>query len=366
MFNEGGKPNNDKKVDPHNIFTVKPADTILSQKNYVEKVDELRKASCMSFEMFDQHYWHLLANFTNYLQMLPDPREKNAPLLHVALARAKVAFSHVANHRDQRFQYAYVSLALFADLGVCLTDYDVFICDDQGEVLDTWHPFARSLADYGGYYYKIRPTNLYPKKIRFDANVVLACAILPEFGLVYLKEDPQLFSQWLRALAGKDDAGDLSAVLDTTRAFPRGSMLNNIDSSLISSDMCGDAEAFWAWIKDNLAKKEGFSVLDKDKVLLDIEGLAKDYAKNFNKDASQLKRQLEKLKVIAAEQVSSGEKAAYSGFFSSKDKAQAKHAVTVSVQTDKKYVAQKSSMNESMANHNASMVLEEQKNQQTT
>ena len=361
--NKSGQP---KKVDTHNIFTVKSADTILSQKKYVEKIDELRKASGMSFEMFDQHYWHLLANFANYLQMLPDPREKNAPLLHVALARAKVAFSHIANHKNERFQYAYVSLSLFADLGVCLTDYDVLICNDQGEVLDTWHPFVRSLADYGGYYYKIRPTNLYPKKIRFDANVVLACAIMPEFGLVYLKEDPQLFSQWLRALTGKDDAGDLSAVLDTTRAFPRSSMLSNIDASLISADMCGDAEAFWAWIKDNVSQKDGYADVNQGKVMLDVEALAKDYAKQFNKDASQLKRQLDKLKVISAIKASSGAKSAYSGFFGGKAQANSKQAVVVSMQAAKKYVSYQVSMNESKANHNASMVLEEQKNQQTT
>lgn len=368
MFNADFEQN--QKVDTRNIFRVRKADEILSLDVYSKKIDSLKLESGMSSKIFDEFYWHLIANLTNYLQVLPDPRERNAALLHVALARAKVAFNHVKNHQDQRFQYAYISLAMFADLGVCLTDYEVLICDDEGAVLDCWHPFVRGLEDYIGYYYKVRPTNLYPKKMRYDANPVLACAIMPEFGLNFLKEDPQLFSQWLSALTGKDDAGDLSAVLNTDRAFPRSDLIVNLDPSLVSIDMCGDAEAFWQWLQTKLAHKNNFELSDDKKVMVEIDNMLKEYEKSGQKNISSIKSKLDKIKVLQEQKQKSqpSNVSRYSGFFAEKGArtSAVKSAVIGSVIASEKYIKQEASITESNERQQSARSLSENQNQQMT
>ena len=370
MFNADFKEKQNKSVDTKNIFKVKKADDILSLEVYSEKIAALKSASGMTAKVFDEFYWHLIANLTNYLQVLPDPRERNAALLHVALARAKVAFHHVKNHQDQRFQYAYISLSMFADLGVCLTDYEVLICDDEGVVLDHWHPFVRGLEDYIGYYYKVRPSTLYPKKMRFDANPVLACAIMPEFGLNFLKEDPRLFSQWLRALTGKDDAGDLSAVLDSNKAFPRSDLIANLDPSLVSVDMCGDAEVFWQWLQTKLAHKNNFELSDNKKVTVEIDNLLKEYEKSGQKNISSIKRKLDKIKVLHEQKQKSqkGNASSYSGFFAGgRPKSNSvKSAVIGSVMAAEKYIKQTASITESNDRQQSAISLSENQNQQMT
>lgn len=368
MFGNEEIKSKNKKIDTCNITCIKGADDILSTKVYQDKISELKAKSCLSFAIFEGHYWHLIANLANYMQLLPDPRQKNYPMLHVALARAKVAFEHVANHKDQRFQYAYVALAMFSDLGVSLVDYDVLICDVEGEVLDQWHPFVRGLADYTGYFYKVRPTNLYPKALRYDANVILACAIMPEFGLYYLKEDPVLFSQWLRALTGKEDAGDFSAVLDTSKAFSKSDLITNLDPSLISADMCGDAEAFWGWLQDKLSQKEN-SEIKSGEVTIDVDAMVDTYAKEYKKDPTVIKRRLNQIRVIKQDKVKAKSASTGSMFFSGKakkEKATARAVVNKSVMANKKYVKLAGSIQQSHDKFQAAKQVSQQKNQQTT
>lgn len=354
-------------VDVKNIMSIKGADDILHYKEYQDKISELKSKSGLSFALFEEHYWHLITNLTNYMQLLPDPRQKNYPILHVALARARIAFEHVVNCKDQRFQYAYVALALFSDLGICLTDYDVLICDIEGEVLDQWHPLVRGLSDYTGYFYKIRPTNLYPRALRFDVNVILACSIMPEFGLFYIREDPLLFSQWLRALSGKDDCGGFSAVLDTTKAFSKSDLINNLDPSLVSADMCGDAEEFWVWLQRMLIDKENYD-LQNGIINIDLDALIDKYAKESKKEASSIKRRLQQIDVLKSVNSKITSNAVGSMFFggSGKEKTVNNSKINKSVNAGKNYIKLASSLTESKDKFESAKAIAQQQNQQST
>lgn len=292
------------------LYTICQADQVLSKGEYKEKLAELKSIGIVEPSLFDEYYWHLFACLFDYMQFIPDPRQRNYPMINVALAKAKVAFKNVEKYKDSRFQYAYISLSVFADLGVCLSDYEVVIADSEGKPLDLWHPLVRGLSNYVGYHYKIRPHNFKDKKIRHLSNPILACNIMPESGLVFLREDPLLFGQWIRALCGEDDTGDLAAGLDAVKAFPRSSMVSDMGDPV--HDCYGHVEAFWQWVLANLHDGKNCQT-NKGQVSFDLDSLAKEYSQGKNISCSELKKKLKDLKVIS-EVNAINEKSRSSGF----------------------------------------------------
>lgn len=352
------------------LFSICKADEILNSKDYSYKISELRNADMVSPDIFDEYYWHLLSSFFDYLQFLPDSREKNLPLINVALARVKLAFDHVSKYKDSRFQYAYISLAALIDIGVCLSDYEIIITDYEGKPLDIWHPFVRGLSDYSDYHYKIRPCNFYNKKIRYQANPIIACKIMPESGLNFIKEDPVLFGQWLSALLGQDDGGDLAADLDAIKSFSQSSMVgSNLDSSIISSDMYADAEAFWHWLQSKLQEGKNCSVKSGE-INFDLDAMAKEYAGVNNLNYSELKRKLLALGVVKADQVRKKVSAGFSGLsmFDTKVKdSKVNCKITTSVNlSGQKYYRDQTSIADSNNKIRASISNSQQQNQQMT
>jgi hypothetical protein len=261
-------------------------------------------------------------------------------------------------------------LAVFSDLGACVADYSVLITDADGKVLDQLNPLIRGLSDYEGYYYKLRLLSHYPKSMRCDVNPILACKIMPEIGLKFLQEDPVMFSQWLRALAGKPEEGDFAAVLDTTRAFPKNDVIANLDPSLVASDMYGEAENFWLWVQKNLEKKKNYEVANGD-FMLDVDSLVKEYSSVNNVDVASVKRQLKSIRVVDAAKVSGKKSAGNKGYscslFTAKSTDESrKYKVQTTIANNAKTYVVKGSLKEFSERNQSGLQLESDKNQQLT
>lgn len=352
------------------LFEIRTSDKILSNKKYTEQVRLLQDILQIDKELFNDFYWGLFASVIGYMQFLPDPRMSGAAIADVVLAKAKTACEHVVKYKDQRFQYAYISLSVLYDLGFTFVDYDIFICDHSGEVLLDWHPLVRGLDSYEGYFYKVRPTNIYPKNLRFDVNPILACNILPESALCFLKEDPLLFSQWLRALSGKDDTGDL--IIDFSKV---GSVeASSVFDSVIVSDLYGDAEAFWYWLQEKITHDDKYEVID-GQVIVDLDAYLKNYCQKNNKDFYSIKNNLGKIGVLGAKKsfnskFSNVVNVKSPGMFSDvrKDSKQG-FIINKSIALGKDYLPKDSSMANSIKNFNDEQKLimsELDKNQQAT
>lgn len=279
-----------KDYDFSAMYPVCSGRDILKAAPYQQKISQLESWSLLAHEgAFQELFLPVLTNYAEFVQMLPDARENNRPLLHVALSRCMASMQKSANSAmPPRVQYAIFSASLMLQLGMVHTDYKVMLSNDDGAYLSEWSPFFQFMTDTAAPFYKIRPTTGHPPILLPTVTPILAQKLLPLSGFEWIAEDPVLLIQWVNALSRRDETGLLGQVLDSAEDL-QADFLAEFDDIVVQSEHAEATqlgEAYWQWLKKQVAQgqyaingTESPLVMTEAGLLMDHQVLAKAFLK---------------------------------------------------------------------------------------
>ncbi len=270
-----------KDYDFSALYEIRSAESILNPPCYQKKIVQLKSWALLDgSELFEAFFQPVLHQYAEWVQLLPDARENNRPLLHVALSRCMAAMQKTSGaNMSPRMQYAIFTASLLLQLGMIHTDYRVMLSDAEGAFLSEWSPFYQPMSEYDAPCYKVRPTTGHPPILLPTITPILAQKILPACGFAWLAEDPVLLLQWLNALSRRDDTGLLGQVLDSAEDLKSDWMadLDALPYEGQSADATQLGEAYWQWLQAQV--QEGQCVINGDDsgVVMTEQGLLIDH-----------------------------------------------------------------------------------------
>ncbi len=256
------------------LFTVRNAHQLLesSQRGaYLKKINEVVK---MPEEHFQALYGKLVDNFAEFVQILP--MRYSEPLtgilqegLRHGLMALELLFETSTKKPQPLYVYAVFSMALLADIVKVIATQKVMISDENGVYIDEWCPFAGSMVEQGGEYYKIREYGGYREAFLNSANPLLAQRVMPDLGLRWLASSPRIFDMWIAVLTGHEDwAGDLGMLKkllkkEWEKQKQLELWLEQVPMDFTVPEDVAIGEKFLEWLKDAL-ENEKISVNEKD------------------------------------------------------------------------------------------------------
>lgn len=256
------------------LFTVRNAAQLLEESQrgaYLKKINEVVK---MPEEHFQALYGELVDNFVEFVQILPMRfSEHLTGILQEGLRHGLMALELLFETSPKKPQplyvYAVFSMALLADLVKVIATQKVMISDENGIYIDEWCPFAGSMVEQGGQYYKIREYGGYREAFLNSANPLLAQRVMPDLGLRWLASSPRIFDMWIAVLTGHEDwAGDLGFLkkllkrkMDEQKKLEL--WLEQVPMDFTVPEDVALGEKFLDWLKDAL-ENEKISVNEKD------------------------------------------------------------------------------------------------------
>lgn len=283
------------------IYKVLGADKLLSTLGHKTLLERVAKNIARCDEKYEILYLPLIENFARYVQTLRDFSKKNNDrMLNIALERAEfITTEFVKNHRDNydyTYDFAVFSATLLLDIGRVDFLRKIHICNQEGFFISEFEPIlGHSLHDIAKYY-KVRDSIEEHIAMHNRVTPVLATKVMPEVGLVALRENQNLFAWWLAFLA-KDESGK-DAFAHEMKIYNkqfleehRKQLLSDVDDEIILDSKLEDAEKFWAWLKDELKdaklnEKDSKAHKVAGGLYIDIEGYAKDFSEKYSIRAS--------------------------------------------------------------------------------
>jgi hypothetical protein len=257
------------------LFTVRSSAQLLEaaqRVSYLKKINEVVK---LPEEHFHSLYATLVDRFVEFVQILPVRYgEHLSGLLQESLRHALIALEVLFESSPKKPQplyiYAVFSMALLSDLVKVIATQKVMISDENGIYIDEWCPFAGSMVEQGGQYYKIREYGGYREAFLNSANTLLAQRVMPDLGLRWLASSPRIFDMWIAVLTGHEDwAGDLGLLkklLNKRKLDEQQKMelwLEQVPMDYTVPEDVAIGEKFLEWLKDSL-ENEKISVNEKD------------------------------------------------------------------------------------------------------
>lgn len=279
------------------IYKVLSAEKILSTNSHKELLERVEKNIAGCREKYEILYGPLIENFARYVQTLRDYSKKNNyRMINIGLERAEyITNEFIKNHLhdyDYTYVFAVFSATLLLDVGRVDFLRKVHVCNQDGAFISEWEPIlGESLYDIAKYY-KIRDSieeNIHMHNL---ISPILATKIMPEIGLVSLRENQQLFAWWLAFLA-KDESGkdafshEMKIYSKQFLEEHRKKILTDIEDQVLLSDKLADSEKFWSWLKDELKDAK---TNEKDSkvhkvaggVYVDVEHYAKEFCEKYS------------------------------------------------------------------------------------
>ena len=283
------------------IYRVLSAEKILSTNSHKELLERVEKNIAGCSEKYEILYEPLIENFAKYVQTLRDYSNKNNyRMINIGLERAEyIANEFVKNHLhdyDYTYVFAVFSATLLLDIGRVDFLRKVHICNQEGAFISEWEPIlGDSLYDIAKYY-KIRDSVEEHVRMHNLVSPILATKIMPEIGLVSLRENQQLFAWWLAFLA-KDESGkdafshEMKIYNKQFLEEHRKQMLADVEDEILLADKLEDSEKFWAWLKDELKdakfnEKDGKVHKVAGGVYVDVEHYAKEFCEKYSSKAA--------------------------------------------------------------------------------
>jgi len=211
----------------HLIEACLPSEKLLAEpihrKSYLYYI---KKYSDAPEDHFTTLYEKLIHTTTTYLQSLPDAATLNTQhfslLLDNALARMYYALvlrqyitlpSGASSEQIQKeyplWTYVVSSSALLWNCGKLATQYNIALCNANGDINGKWDPLLGSLLEQTTHY---KVTDINPKTHRRHELFapLIARQIMPEAGLKWIMSNPVALDMWLAAL--NDESGTSGTV----------------------------------------------------------------------------------------------------------------------------------------------------------
>ena len=275
------------------LYPTKFAKDIYTHEIYKDHLEKIKIAAAYTEEgAYDELFTSLLNDFAEFVQMIPDPRQGNQPMLHVGLARCVAAVQKVSGNQglDDRTKYAIFSASLLLFLGTVHVDFKVMVSDEKGAFKYEWSPFYHRFSDPDATYYKVRPVTGSPTALIGLVTPILAQKLMPHVGMEWLAEDPVLLMQWIRVLSRLDGTGILGQTLDSIED-DLYTILKAFEGIVVEHTLPKETElgeAFWEWIQEKV-QSGGLKVntkgaplqMTKEGLLIDIDLLAKEFVGSY-------------------------------------------------------------------------------------
>ncbi|MCP5135375.1 MAG: TraI domain-containing protein [Gammaproteobacteria bacterium] len=206
---------------PPGCLAVTDAGTLLARHH--DLVDELNVQVGLPHHHSDRLLHTLLLRYASFVQELPASQSHHHAdaggllrhSLEVAVyalraARAPMAIIPAIVEETEikaaKERYAIATAALFHDIAKPITDQRVELVDHKGMVINDWNPWISNLAETGTTFYRVRFDAQRRYKLHASASLLVATRIIPDQGLAWLSETPELFEHWISALSGGENA----------------------------------------------------------------------------------------------------------------------------------------------------------------
>lgn len=216
MFTPGihgaGNKTQSKTYQIGQIIGVQTGQDLLRSPARQEQIQFIREKVRIPEEHFSAFYLQLLQTFAGYVQVLPvSLAAVLGSILNESLMRAEIALEvlnqEIAAETEPLLIYAVFSAALLWEVRFLVLGQMIFICNEEGLVQSRWEPHAGSMPELGAQFYKIRSYQGPEYAVQFELQLLLAKTIMPTWGLEWLMSDREIWTTWVKAIAGGDLTG---------------------------------------------------------------------------------------------------------------------------------------------------------------
>ncbi len=251
---------------PGSRLSIYPVTSLLAPKQHAFLIEQLAKLSGLSSEQHDLLYKQFIFNFVEFVQVLPTKIDDAlGSLMNEGLVRGINALhAMVSSHESIALleRYAVFTAAVLLDIANVVTNQKVFITDEEGRFVEEWRPFEGPLTKVPhAEFYKLMPLASNYLRSAYSITTILARQLLPKEGFSWLTSDLGVFTDWLEALQGEDSGGVGRFVRAIQLSKRPGveewvSGLPAVNVTQAESPATVHADAFFAWLKEGLAKKQ--------------------------------------------------------------------------------------------------------------
>ncbi len=213
-------------------------------------------------EHYEEFYIQFINNFVEFVQVIPITIDDVlSSLLNQGLVRGlNVLNQFIIEHPEAPLieRYAAFTAAVLLDIANIVTQYKIYITDQEGNFIKRWDVFASSLVrDDEAEFYKIIPLLGYYQRAKNNLVLLLAKQIIPESGFSWLASKLVVFIDWLEALKGEDGEGTtrFKLVLEhylhsETQGVARD--LPSTEVQQMDSSATHLADSFMSWLRQSI------------------------------------------------------------------------------------------------------------------
>ncbi len=234
MFQRALKKNTKTMPAPKGFLSLVPAVKLLGQSQRFQLMTKIKDSLALDDVLFEQTTHRLIHQLSDYCQQIPETSNgyyaMPGGLLDHALNRTEAAThlarelmmqesQNVMSDAQKRVLYALTSASLLRGIGQLGLDHRIELHADEASLVRLWSPLVESLWQAGRPY---RQSFLKegPKEERCRLTILLAHALMPKQGLIWIAEDHDLLRIWLALLdEDTEGAGTLGAILDFADAI---------------------------------------------------------------------------------------------------------------------------------------------------
>lgn len=239
---------------------------LLSASRLQTFLQEIQQYCALPENHYKALYRNAINQFAEFVQVIPDePQAALGGLFNLGLARAILALRQYVEEAKNKFDtdplinYAIFTAGLFFDVGRVLSQQKIVICNDKGDFISEWYPFAGSMAEQAVSFYKMYPygTSIY-QGFNHDGAVLFSRQLMPKEGFLWLSSDLDIFIDWLSALRG-DVSGSGRRIGRTLSLLPLEDILALMKSMppvLVESSLPKEYQVddqFYIWLREGLA-----------------------------------------------------------------------------------------------------------------
>ena len=240
---------------------VKTASALLSEQQYQNYVNQLKRLTHLPDEHFDHFYWSLLERYVEFVQFMPDDvNDALGSMVVNALMRAvNTLYIFVSQFEDATplERFALFSACLLQGVERVLTRNKVLIVNKAGSTIKIWQPFDGSLVDDSdANFYKFIPLTSIYHRMEKPARVTLAKQLLGEDAFLSLASDMHLLMEWYQVLLEEEEEG-LTRMQYAIKRYRQSedTIVDGfiLDMELFDSPATEHGDAFLEWLINGLA-----------------------------------------------------------------------------------------------------------------
>lgn len=243
---------------------------------------------------YDACYTALISRYFAYSQAIPVKGQQNlGSLFNQGLLRAYGMQKAVDEYFQQPsvatevhaelIRYAVFSAGLLRRIHQLYTAYQIIICESKGEFKAVWSPVLGDLQQQASSFcYRIRAVERNLNDVNAPINVLLAKNCMPDRGMNWIANSPDIFQQWLKLLTGEQGLiGPFAHALQNSQDFIEGLDLDGdwAEYEIVPELELG--EALLAWLEqlnEHDLRRLSDAVVDTDEgIAFELELLFKAY-----------------------------------------------------------------------------------------